>query len=188
MRSPRRTCPCGRSSWRLRSQRNAPARRAETMRLILHVFKKDIRRLWWEVTVATAALAFLARMDSQRADYIAGALESMFNLLVPAAWAYVIALVIHEEPLVGHTQFWITRPYPRSSLAGAKLLFVLTLVHLPGLVADAAILSARGFQPLQYVPQLLWKQLLVAVVVTLPAIALASATETLTQFISASAE
>src|SRR5262249_50334342 len=84
-------------------------------------------------------------------------------------------------------QFWITRPYPRTALLGAKLLFVLAFIHLPSFTADAMILSARGFQPWRQVSQLLWKQSIVAMMVTLPALALASVTRNLAQAASAAA-
>ena len=156
------------------------------MRLVLHIFKKDTRRLWWEVTVTLGLLVSLSWMDAHRADFIPGSLEGWLHVILPAAWAYLIALVVHEEALIGDRQFWITRPYPRSALLAAKVLFVMAFIHVPLLVADATIVAARGFQPLDYVPHLLWKQLLLAMALTLPALALAAVTRNLAQFVMSS--
>jgi hypothetical protein len=155
------------------------------MRLAVHIFKKDMRRLWWETAVATGALAYLAHMDANRMDYMPGPMEGMMNLVVPAAWAYLIAMLVHQEPLVGDRQFWLTRPYPRSSLLGAKLLFVLCFIHLPMFAFDAAIVQARGFNALAHLPDLLGKQATLAASLTVPALALAAVTRNLAQFASA---
>jgi hypothetical protein len=157
------------------------------MRLTLHIFKKDARRLWWEVTVTLGLLVSLSWMDVHRADFIPGSLEGWLHVILPAAWVYLIALLVHEEALIGDRQFWITRPYPWSALLAAKALFVAAFIHVPLLAADAAILAARGFEPWDYVPHLLWKQLLLAAMLTLPAVALAAVTRNLAQFLMSTA-
>jgi hypothetical protein len=156
------------------------------MRLALHIFRKDTRRLWWEITVTLGLLAALAYMDANRVGFIPGPMEGWLNLLLPAAWVYLVALVIHDEALVGDRQFWITRPYPRPALLAAKALFVLAWIQVPCFVAHAAILGARGFQPMHYLPELFGKQLVLAVALTLPAAALAAVTRNLPQFVAAS--
>jgi hypothetical protein len=155
------------------------------MRLILHIFKKDVRRLWWEACVATAALALLAWLDSQRADYVPSPIEGILNLVVPGIWIYLVALAIHQENPSDGAQFWITRPYPRVKLVAAKALALFALIHLPSICANLFIVSARGFQPMHYLNQLLWKQLMLVAIVTLPAAALAAITRNLAQFASA---
>jgi hypothetical protein len=155
------------------------------MRLAFHIFRKDIRRLWWETLVATGALAYLAHMDANRMDYLPGPMEGLMNLVVPAAWAFLIAMLVHQESLVGDRQFWLTRPYPRGSLLAAKLFFVLCFVHLPSFAFDIAVVQARGFNPLSHIPALLLKQVVLAAALTIPAIALAALTRNLAQFASA---
>lgn len=155
------------------------------MRLSLHIFKKDARRLWWEIAVTLGVLAMLVHFDSTRNDFIPGPMEALLNLLVPAAWSYLIAMLIHQEALVGDRQFWITRPYPRFALLGAKLLFLLAFIHLPSFLADVIIVAARGFQPLHFLPSLVGKQVLIGCVLTLPVTALATVTRNLAQFVLA---
>ena len=155
------------------------------MRLVLHIFIKDARRLWWEITVTLGLLAGVARMDATRVGFIPGAMEGWLNLILPAVWAYLVALVIHDEALVGDRQFWLTRPYPWPALLGAKALFVLVFIHLFSFAADVAIVAASGFEPLAYLPQLLLKQLVLAAALTVPVAALAAVTRNLPQFIFA---
>jgi len=151
------------------------------MRLAVHIFAKDARRFWWEITVTLGLLLDLTYLDANRISFIPGPMEGWLNLLLPAAWAYLVALVIHDEALVGDRQFWLTRPYPWTALVTAKALFMLAFIQIPYFASDAAILVARGFQPIRYLPELLSKQLVLAVVITLST-SLATVTKNLPQF------
>jgi hypothetical protein len=108
-------------------------------------------------------------------------MEGWLNVLLPFAWSYLAALVVLEDPLVGDRQFWITVPCRWYSLLAAKALFVAAFIHVPYLLAGAAILLARGFPPFVYLPQLLSKQLLLLVALTLPAAAVAAVVKNIMQ-------
>jgi len=155
------------------------------MRLMFHIFKKDARRLWWEIAVSLATLALLTMYDSTRTDAVPGPMEGYLNLLLLFAWGLVAAFLIHDEALVGDRQFWVTRPYPRHVLLGAKALALLAFVHLPYLASQGVIVAVRGFNPLDYLPALLWKQFLLALAFTLPVAALAAVTRNLMQLVPA---
>jgi hypothetical protein len=139
------------------------------MHLILTIFKKDIRRLWWGVAIALLIQIAAAWMDA--VDNVAA--DALNDLLI-VTWAVLIALAVHEDPLVGDRQFWITRPARWRVLLASKLLFALAVVHAPSFLADIAVLAARGFNPWEWLPSLLTRQLLLAAALTLPTIALAA--------------
>src|ERR1017187_9151805 len=151
--------------------------------MLLHTMRKDVRRLWPAVVVFLALLATLTLADRWRVNSMFGSTEGWLNLVVPLAWACLIALAVLEEPLAGDRHFWLTRPHRRSALLAAKLIFALLFVHVPSLIADAYILAAHGFSPFESLPQLLWKQLTFAAFVTLPALALAAVIPSFTHFI-----
>jgi hypothetical protein len=153
------------------------------MRLMLHIFRKDVRRLWWAIGLTVILLATLARQDGWRSDAVPGPIEGWLNILLPLAWTVLVALVIQEEPLVGDRQFWITRPYRRPVLFAAKAVFLLLFIHAASFLADYSILAARGFAPLEFVPERLWKQFVLAVALTLPAAALAAIVRSLAHFL-----
>ena len=153
------------------------------MKLILHNLRKDARRLWLPLLVSLALLAALAHDDRWRSDFTPGPLEGWLNVFLPLAWAFIVALVIHEEALTGDREFWLTRPYRRFPLFTEKALFLLLAIHVPLFVADCAILMTRGFNPFDAFPQLFWKQMVVAFCVTLPAAALAAAVDNIAQFL-----
>ncbi|HUP03607.1 MAG TPA: hypothetical protein VMU19_06440 [Bryobacteraceae bacterium] len=152
------------------------------MRQVWHIFKKDVRRLRWEAAATLALLAWVAHLDRWRADSTPGAAEGWLNVLLPAAWAYLVGLLVLQDPLVGDREFWLTLPCRRRSLLGAKALFVLCFVHAPYFLAQAGILLARGFSPVAYFPQLMTKQLFLLVMLTLPSAAVAAMVENVVQF------
>jgi hypothetical protein len=151
--------------------------------MILHILKKDVRRLWPHAIATLVLLAAMARQDRWRSDWLVGSTEGWLNLLLPLAWAFLIGLVMEQEPLVGDRQFWTTRPYQRHVLFSAKALFAVTFIHVPYLLASCYVVLLRGFSPILYFPHLLWQQLLLAGALTLPAMALAALVRNFTHFI-----
>ena len=61
-----------------------------------------------------------------------------------------------------------------SVLLGSKLLFAVAVAHIPSFLADVVVLAARGFHPWEWLGSLLAKQVMLALVLTLPVIALAA--------------
>jgi hypothetical protein len=153
------------------------------MHEILVIFKKDVRRLWWQIAAMLAMSAITGCLDAGRAAAQPGVVEGLLDILLPLVWACLIAQAIHQEALVGDREFWMTRPYRWLRLLAAKALFAVLFVHVPSFVTDAAILAARGYNPLHALPQLLVKQLVLAGGLTLPAMALAAVVSNLTQFV-----
>lgn len=154
------------------------------MNLVLHIFRKDARRLWPAVVVSLALLVLLAINDRWRGDSAVGTTEGWLNLLLPLAWACLLAFAVLEEPLIGDRHFWLTRPHRWQTLLSAKLLFALAFVHLPSLLAALYIVTARGFSLVECLSQLLAQQAILAAAVTLPAIAMASLVGSFTHFMT----
>jgi hypothetical protein len=152
------------------------------VRQVWHIFKKDARRLKWEVAATLALLAWLAHLDRWRSDWTPGFAEGWLNVLLPFAWCYLAGLAILQDPVVGDREFWLTLPCRRRHMLGAKALFVLCFIHLPYFLAQAAILAFRGFSPVTYFQHLMWKQLVLLLALTLPAAALAVLVENVVQF------
>ena len=145
------------------------------MKQALHIFQKDIRYLRYDIAVTLAAV-------------IAFTVTAAYNLsllaaFLPVTWWFLIARVIHAEPLPGHRQFWVTRPYRWQSLLGAKALFIAAFVNVPLLLADILIIHAAGASIGHQLGGLLWTQVLLIAAFVLPAAAFAVITGGLTDLL-----
>jgi hypothetical protein len=154
------------------------------MNQALHILKKDVRHLWWEIFGVLLLTITYAVVDSQRSmpGNEAGRVSTYPAIALVLGWYYLVGLVVFEEPLATEIQFWVTRPYTWTSLLGAKVLFIILFTNLPLLLAQCAVLAATGFAPTPYLPGLLWKQLGLTVVFLLPAFAMASIAIGLVQY------
>jgi hypothetical protein len=145
------------------------------MRQAVHIFKKDVRCLWWLIlTVLALTTAFT----------VFAAKRHVFGTLLVIAWTDLVACLIHEEALPGTRQFWLTRPYSWGSLLAGKALFVLAFVTLPMTIADIVIVTTQGFRIGPHLGGLVWEQLLWWLVFIIPVGALASITVGLVDFVS----
>src|SRR5580700_5254187 len=98
------------------------------MRQALHIFKKDVRHLRWEIALVLlmAMLPFVDLRIAPGAGLVSSDGSSIWISLLPLFWFLLAGRVIHSEALPGTKQFWLTRPYSRASLLGAKMLFLVT--------------------------------------------------------------
>lgn len=155
------------------------------MKQAFHIFRKDARYCGLEIAVLAALTAVWA-WTGIRADRDVGAWGRYSNtatLILVLGWWFLISRVAHQESLVGDRQFWITRPYSRGSLLGAKAFFVLAFINTPLLVSGFVMAAAEGHRPLGHLPNLLWMQFTFTSAVLLAPAALASLTRTLVQFV-----
>lgn len=152
------------------------------MNSALRIFKKDVRHLWPRI-VLVVGIEVLARWAAS-APWLgmAGAHMGLGAIETLAQW-FLIASVVHEEPLVGDRQYWLTRPFSWKALLAAKLLFFLVFIHLPVLAADVSALILRGQSPVAHLPGLAIAQFFTLATVVLSGAALASISASLVQFV-----
>lgn len=116
------------------------------MRQTLHIFAKDARRLWPQIVAVAGLFAAYAFLSPETALNNSGALLDWNGLpaalVVLACWT-LGASAIHEDGPAEESPFWLTRPYDRTSLIGAKILFLFAFVFVP-LVAAGVVLEIRA--------------------------------------------
>jgi hypothetical protein len=157
------------------------------MTQVLHIFRKDVRHLWIELTASLLAdAAYIAKVLTDwhrpdRPEFLPGFLSGLLRFLVPFAWCLLVARSVQDESLVGDRQFWITRPYTWRELLAAKFLFALVFIHLPLLICNCIFLVESGFSPLAHVPGLLWIQLSLLMVLVLTTATVSVVTPTIVQ-------
>jgi len=157
------------------------------MRLIFHIFKKDLRHHWPTLLVSFAILAVFV-WDQPR-HWTVHPPELLFfssllrylPLSLSLSWAFLLIRIVQGESLVGDRQFWLTRPYKWHTLLAAKLLAALLLVHLPLFLAQLLLLKLAFYPVFDSVAGLLQIQLMLFGFLTLPAFVVASLTRTIGQ-------
>ncbi len=125
------------------------------------------------IALTLALLARLTWLDAARHYVVTGAEEGWLYVLLPLAWSCLIALTVMDDPVLAEAPFWMTLPCGWRPVIAAKAIFVAVFIHLPYLIACCAIVQARGFSPLDCLPELLYKQMALAAL-TLPSLAIAS--------------
>ncbi len=123
------------------------------MKLVWHIIAKDLRRhrlpygLWLCLLLAKQAMLVLGFSDwsvdaqwferLQIGDVALSMMKSAVAFLLVGSW-------VLEDPVVGSTQFWVTRPLSGRRLLGAKVLGVTLLFVVVPLVVAAPSWLACG--------------------------------------------
>lgn len=122
------------------------------MSLLAHHIKKDIRHvrwllgLWALLVLAQFVLVGMgsrAEPDDLAAQFAYQAITMMLPFLQAVLLIVIIPVLIHDEPLVGTTAFWYTRPISRSFLLWSKTLFIgIALIIFPAVV-ELTVMAAN---------------------------------------------
>jgi hypothetical protein len=150
------------------------------MRLMLAIFRKDVRQLWPRIAVLLVFLAGYGYLDAAHRLMHPAPVPALVVLL--AVW-YLIAGAIHAERPAGDRQYWITRPIPWGTVLAAKAAFIAAFFHLPLLAVQMISLAANGVSPLPHVPGLIGGQIWFGALAVIPVVALAAVTEGIVAFI-----
>jgi hypothetical protein len=151
----------------------------------LHIFRKDVRHLWVDLSIYAGLLVAFSVITPNVWEGANGFnaplvfFAGLLKILIPVIWMVLIARLIHDESLVGDQQFWITRPYTWGSLLGAKLLFIVLCVVLPFALMQWTLLLQAGLNPLHALGGQSLTMLYFALWVWLPFIAVAAVTSTM---------
>jgi hypothetical protein len=151
----------------------------------LHIFRKDLRRLRLHIGVFLVFLAAFAVLDiiylpgpNSATEIPRAAAEVLLTL---AAW-WLIVTAVHEEPLIGDAEFWLTRPYTRSELLLAKLILFGAVISLPLLLADCLILVAQGLPLFSNLGGLALRQVATSLWLIVPTFVIAALTADMAQY------
>jgi hypothetical protein len=151
----------------------------------LHIFRKDLRHLWPELSVYALLLVAFALVVPQTwpgaasSNTLLQTFEMLLKILIPISWLVLITRVVHEECLIGEEQFWITRPYHWGSLLGAKCIFIVTCLILPFVVMQWSLLFQADINPFVSISGMMLCLLKFCLIVWLPFTLVASLTSTL---------
>ena len=118
------------------------------MNLLWHQLKKDLLRtrllvgLWLFFSLLQFGLVGASANPSDVAQQMLLSMLAVFTSLLGALLVMILVpMVFQQEPLVGATAFWLTRPISRRLLLAEKALFLLGLIMLPLLVQSVVMLA-----------------------------------------------
>lgn len=123
------------------------------MNMLMHNLKKDIRHfrilliLWFALLLLqTAVSGFGATVGAANIvmTITLKTLATLMPLLQCVLIVAMIPLLIHDEPLVGTTAFWFTRPIARKTLLSSKALFAGAFLVLPPVAVQMILLAGTG--------------------------------------------
>jgi hypothetical protein len=159
------------------------------MQQIVHIFKKDVRRHWPEILISLGPLGLYARIMTHHTDdpltpnYIPWAQisESTLPPLMIIFWIFLTIRLVQGETLVGDSQWWVTKPYEWWKLLAAKEVFLIAFISPPLFLVQLYLLHHAGFAIHSHFFGVLQMQIALALILFLPAVALASLTKSLGQ-------
>jgi hypothetical protein len=154
---------------------------------VLHVFRKDVRRLRWVLVSWLAVVIARLILKTAGAELSFGAvglqiavanIGDLLLFIEILLLALIVSGLVHDEPLVGADAFWLTRPIGAPVLLSAKLLFAAVfLVVVPTVGESIAIAMISGdlqvvlrAAPAYAFSQMLWVSLLMALAAVTPSL------------------
>jgi hypothetical protein len=162
------------------------------VKLVLHIVRKDLRRLRWPLAAWLALVAAKIGFGFMLifSDAVNGDLRDRADDLVKGGMLleglltfFLTAMLVQEDSLVGSSQFWLTRPIAGARLLGAKLAGFLLLLWLPAVVLMLPWWFTCGFGPGQMARAAL-ELLVLQAVAAAPAAFVAAVTDTPSRFIA----
>ena len=150
-----------------------------------NIFRKDWKLLW-PLAIAVAGLQALLGwvrfgFEPFAASQAQEALAGIISLVLIIAMILLIVLAVQQDAIPGVTQDWLVRPIRRRDLLLAKLLGVVLLIHGPIFVVNMVHGLAEGFSLGPLLRATLLGGFEIALLFTLPAMAIAGLTRSLTE-------
>lgn len=149
------------------------------------IFRKDWKLLWPLVLAAAAGQALLAMVLYRHEPYAASqpvnATAMLLSLGLGVAWCLLIVLAVQQDAIPGVDQDWLVRPIRRRDLLLAKILFIVLLVHGPAAGAHLLRGLAEGFGFGETLRAALLAAVELALLVSLPVMAIAALTRSVTE-------
>jgi hypothetical protein len=118
--------------------------------------KKDVRRHWlllasWGLILAIQPILNIIPFSNVISNQIGAIFSTLVVSVQSLLLLVMIPLLVHDEPLVDSTAFWLTRPLSAGTILLTKTLFIALLIVLPALAAEIMFI-ANGYSFRQILP------------------------------------
>jgi hypothetical protein len=153
--------------------------------MVWQIFTKDLRLLW-PLAAASTALQVLLGLLLYRSEPYAlsqelSGLAALITLLLAISMILLIVLAVQQDAIPGVSQDWLVRPIKRRDLLLAKVLFVVVLLHGPMIAINLFQGLAEGYAFGQTMRATVLCSITAALVFSLPVMAIAALTKSLTE-------
>ena len=139
------------------------------MNLTWHIARKDFRHLrfylagWLGLMVIMQVLSGIDPLPEGPIDIMLYFWSGLLKVVKIFLLSLIVSRLVHADPPVGNTAFWLSRPLSGRKLLLGKSLFIVVFLILPTLLVEFLFLRVYGvtaYDILRSVPQLLFWQLL----------------------------
>src|SRR5579863_10352887 len=157
--------------------------RTRPAEMIWHFFKKDVRLLW-PMALAVCAVQALSSLRTVLLGHfneprILAFFTSYIQVLVFLGIVLIAISAVHQDPLPGVRQDWLTRPVKRRDVWLSKVLFMVLLVLAPIFLIDITEQLALHLPYLSSITAAASRSFVLLSLFALPALALGSFTRSL---------
>lgn len=150
------------------------------MKTAIHIFRKDARRLKWEIGAVALLTLVVAWMSGRAGDEsVARHFHQATGVLLTLAmvgWCYLTIRVVQADAMVGTDEDWMSRPVGWAELAGAKALGLGAFIVLPVAAGIGLGLTLLGVEPLTRAGAYAWYVVCFAGMLIVPAAAIGAVT------------
>jgi hypothetical protein len=154
--------------------------------MVWHIFTKDLKILWPLAATAAVLQALLGLLLFRSQPYSSNDLDGLAALItlgLAISLTLLIVLAVQQDALPSVNQDWLVRPIKRRDLLLAKLLAVVLLVHGPIIAVQVLQGLGAGFYFGRILSAALLSSLEIALVFSLPVMAIAALTKSVTEAI-----
>ncbi|MCD4779956.1 MAG: hypothetical protein K8S27_05330 [Candidatus Omnitrophica bacterium] len=157
------------------------------MNTITHIFKKDFAKLkvllsiWFVLLILHCVNGFSVFLDNYRMQLYLPDINALIAGLQYLMVIVIVPLLIQDDPLVGNSAFWLTRPISRKELLIEKMAFLTFFLLILPLCAELFVLISNGVAPrylFSLIPEFFYRQLQFIV----PVLLIASLTQKFSKF------
>jgi hypothetical protein len=123
------------------------------MTQVRHILWKDLRRLRWGIAGWLTLVGTRTLVNTAGANVALGGfglqigidqVSALLSLISAVLLALLVSQLVHDEPLVGHDAFWMTRPLAPRALMTAKLAFATFFFVLAPLIGHVIFAATFG--------------------------------------------
>jgi hypothetical protein len=123
------------------------------MTQVQHILWKDLRRLRWGIAGWLTLVGTRTFVNTAGANVALGGVglqigidqvSALLSLISAVLLALLVSQLVHDEPLVGHDAFWMTRPIAPHALMMAKLAFATFFFVLAPLIGHVIFAATFG--------------------------------------------